>query len=54
MEIFQKNTEDDGYMWSAPIDAFGPQNKYGFYNIVGNVWEWVEDDWIPNHGNNKV
>ena len=46
----KKNTEDDGYMWSAPIDAFGPQNKYGFYNIVGNVWEWVEDDWIPNHG----
>jgi sulfatase modifying factor 1 len=44
-----KNTAEDGYEYSAPIDAFGPQNEFGLYNIVGNAWEWVADAWITNH-----
>jgi len=43
------NTVEDGFEWSSPVDAFGPQNDYGVYNIVGNVWEWVADAWIANH-----
>ena len=29
--------------------AFGPQNGYGLYNMIGNVWEWVGDYWTTQH-----
>ncbi|EGD76272.1 sulfatase modifying factor 2 [Salpingoeca rosetta] len=37
------NVLGDGYHGAAPVDAYGPQNDYGFYNMLGNVWEWVAD-----------
>ena len=43
------NTGDDGYKWLSPVDAFGPQNAYGLYNMIGNAWEWVEDWWNIQH-----
>ena len=47
-----ENTEDDGYEYAAPVDAYGPQNKYGLYNILGNAWEWVADSWTVRHSPN--
>ena len=44
-----KNTKKDGYEFAAPVDALPPQNKYGLKNMVGNVWEWVEDWWTTTH-----
>lgn len=27
------NTGEDGWLWTAPVNAFGPQNAYGLYQV---------------------
>jgi formylglycine-generating enzyme len=41
-----RNTAADGYLGTAPVDAF-PPNGYGLYNTTGNVWEWTADWFDP-------
>ncbi|MEC7762086.1 MAG: formylglycine-generating enzyme family protein [Pseudomonadota bacterium] len=37
-----RNTAEDGWVGTAPVDAFAP-NAFGLFNTTGNVWEWVAD-----------
>jgi formylglycine-generating enzyme required for sulfatase activity len=34
---------------TLPVDSF-QSNKWGFFQVHGNVWEWTQDCWHENYG----
>ena len=42
----------DDYEKTSPVGAF-PENRYGLYDLSGNVWQWCED-WYDNFQRRRV
>jgi formylglycine-generating enzyme required for sulfatase activity len=46
------NCNGCGSQWdasqTAPVGSFAP-NRFGLYDMVGNVWQWVEDCYHPDY-----
>ncbi|ELK06816.1 Sulfatase-modifying factor 2, partial [Pteropus alecto] len=32
---------EDGFHGVSPVNDFPPQNNYGLYDLMGDVWEWT-------------
>jgi len=43
-----QNTLEDGWEGTSPVGMF-PPNGYGLFDMIGNVWEWTDDWFVPRH-----
>ena len=52
-EFPRRNTLEDGFYGTAPVDAF-PPNAFGLHNTSGNAWEWCADWFDPKPGRGRA
>lgn len=43
-----ENLALDGFAGTSPVSAFLP-NGFGLQDMIGNVWEWTADHFLPDH-----
>ncbi len=37
---------EDGFVFTSPVDAF-PPNPFGLHDMLGNLWQWTADCFVP-------
>jgi formylglycine-generating enzyme required for sulfatase activity len=58
VELKALSSGDDGFATTAPVGKFpAGRSRFGPYDVVGNVWEWVADwygDYTPDAAKNPT